>query len=85
MDCSKEKWNLKAMCNEALLGKSIMKSLLDIFLERGKGTHRRNWTDDLKDWTDIKTFYTLKRKDEVGEKGRSLVPVFVSKMRQMMI
>ena len=36
--------------------------------KRDKGRQNRTWTDDLKDWTNLKTFFTLKRTAEDKEK-----------------
>ena len=58
----------------ALVGKSIMKSFKDTFLEREtKRRQRRTWIDDFKDWTDIKTSFTLKRTAEGREKWKFMV------------
>ena len=41
--------------------------------KRDKGRQQRTWTDDLKNWTDIKTFYTLKRTADDSEKWKFMV------------
>ena len=50
---------------------NIMEGFIDG--KRSKGRPRRMWTDDIKEWTNIREYGQLKRKAQCREQWRSMI------------